>query len=172
MLDHIQNLGVLLSCFVTVRKHRTVKAIATHSFRHYERSLNTDMLNHHITAAESDALFQRDYIVGPRPLPPPYADDFVRATAVHLACGLVTKGDVVMMTTRDVGQVDAVLQSSADQTIWLVLHRWSLISPGRYGKRDSDVVVVSADQILEALVWGTAGGGIITLPPKISATWA
>jgi hypothetical protein len=43
--DGMESLGKLLSCFVTERKHKMIKAAALHVFRHFEHTVLTDVVN-------------------------------------------------------------------------------------------------------------------------------
>ena len=175
LLDHIDQLDLLASCWVTERKHRATKQIANHTFGNYEKTLVRDMLNQHVSAAESESLFVPEFLPDPKRLSPnvPHAADYVYDRQAQLLCGTIHVGDAVMLSDRACGIVDKILQRTAeDRSIWLVLRAWRRLSELCYSASgEATLEVVSADKVLEAVMWCSDGGVIRVLPPRIAATW-
>jgi hypothetical protein len=66
IIDGMLWLGKLLSCFVTERKHRTVKASALHVFRHIAHTVLADVVNKNCEQLISGHdLFKRELLVSP-----------------------------------------------------------------------------------------------------------
>lgn len=173
--DHMEQLDLLTSCFVTERKHRTTKAIATHTFANYEKSLVQDMLIAQVSAAESESLFVPQFLPTPKRFPHhvTHAAEYVYDRQAQLLCGTVYIGDAVMLSDRSCGVVEKILQRTVeDRSIWLVLRTWRHVSAFSYSDSgESTVDIVSADRVLEALAWCSDGGIVQVLPPSIAATW-
>ena len=64
--DNMRAIGNLLSCFVTERKHRSIKAAALHSFRHVEHTIAIDIVNRFVSARTSTQLYAPQFPVNGR----------------------------------------------------------------------------------------------------------
>lgn len=172
LLDHLDDLGFLLNCFVTERKHRSTKAVANHMFRNYEIGLTRDMLNIQVQKVELGELFDAEFLVRPQPLQivPGFSnDDFNVSTQVQLRCGLVSKGDLIITMSSSVGFVERIVQNISDGSLWLIIGMCSSVAKGKFSIDDRCIVAVESDQVVEALSWYYADGAIVHLPPKASA---
>ena len=94
ILDAMEWLGKCLSCFVTERKHRAVKDIALHVFRHMEHVVITDIVNQHCEQVQTGHdLFEEEFLVEPRELA--WDNSVLVSNKAVLKCGVVHKGDIV-----------------------------------------------------------------------------
>ena len=87
-------MGRILSCFVTERKHRAVKACGTWTFKYYEHTVLRSMLYKQVVALSDETHFQFEALLCPKEV---HVDGLVtyRAVAARIAIGEVRKDDVV-----------------------------------------------------------------------------
>ena len=182
--DHMRNLGRLLSCFVTERKHRTMKRTADHSFRNFETNLARDLLNLTIERySGSDCMFLPEHLISPKVLPVDSVrvcaylpQNLVRELLVSsravLKCGSISKGDIVMLSDRAVGRVEcfAATKLDGEERIMCLLHRMQRNSAGLY-QQPSEAIVVPSGDVLGALMWCADGEHVRVIPPPASAAW-
>ena len=109
-------LGKVLSCFVTERKHRSVKAAALHVFRHIEHTTLATVLNNMCQQViEGHCLFQRQFLVSPKRFDLLSDYHLNRSTSAVLDCGLISKGDVIYSVGGVITRVMCFWQSDQDQ---------------------------------------------------------
>lgn len=181
---HIRSVGKLLSCFVTERKHRSVKHIATHAFRNFETVVTRDLLCGIVDRAGGDCnLYSPEHLVSPSTLHTgPQASfrsvcaesqgDLFFATGAELLCGSIRKGDVVMFRGGIVGQVSRFVQHSDNdgQSIWVLFSRFDHVDGQLYRKPALAVNVAEPSlNILGALAWCWHENLIRVLLPRQSA---
>ena len=184
--DHMRNLGRLLSCFVTERKHRSVKAVASHAFRHFENALIREMLNSMVEQAAGETnLYTSVYLEHPRGVAadalsgigdavPGMPANLFTSTKAVLMCGHLARGDLVMTSARSVGEITTFVGYKTNDSweIWCVIHCRASMGAGRYAVEPSAAPsVIPASEILAPLCWCIDGDGIRVLPPAVSATW-
>ena len=183
VVDHARNMKRLLSCFVTERKHRSIKHIANHLFRNFETALTTDILNLTVERYSTrPGLFCPESLDAPKPLTGEAQQAILRGAGIdalntslraNLRCGCVSKDDFIMLPDRSVGQVVvfAATGESIEATIVCVVKPLRCIDACRHRKTGLQPIVVAASDIVEALVWYEDGGDVCVLPPRQSATW-
>jgi hypothetical protein len=181
--DHIRNLNKLCSCFVTERRHRLVKAPATHIFNHFEKTVTLSQLTLVADRVGQENMFSAEYLERPEDVPDEVAKAFLGAapgltgpirisTIAHLLCGTVHKGDIVMTNDRSVGEVQRFLQTSGtNYTVWVFLKLRSRVGRMRHSCTSSESIVVESCEVLAPLTWAKDGDYIRVLPPNVSATW-
>ena len=96
LADHARNIGVLLSCFPSERKHKQTKALANHTFRHFETALTADLLNQQLCLAREGVVYRAQYLERPRFLE---ALGIYAATTAKLRCGQVLGIESKKVTT-------------------------------------------------------------------------
>ena len=183
IVDHARNLKRLLSCFVTERKHRAVKAIANHLFGNFETALTTDML---ILTVERYSnrphMFCPESLYRPKPIVGEIARVLLQGAGIDavstslradLLCGQVSKGDLVVMSDRSVGSIVmfAAAGEAVEATIVCVVKPFLRIDDYRHREADLQPIVVNSADILQPLVWYRDGTEVCVLPPKQSAMW-
>ena len=104
ILDGIEWLGKALSCFVTERKHRVVKAASLHVFRHIEHTVLADVLHKQCSQfAEGVDLFKERILYRPSPLTG--VEGLLRSAAAVLPCGMLHRGDIVWLRDCRCGRI-------------------------------------------------------------------
>ena len=94
ILDAMRWLGKCLSCFVTERKHRTVKDLALYVFRNMEHTLIVDIVNQHCEQLLSGHdLFEAMFLVEPRECK--LQPDILASKNAVLPCGPLRNEDVI-----------------------------------------------------------------------------
>ena len=94
IIDHMEWLGKLITCFVTERKHREVKDAALHVFRHIEHTVLIEVVNQHCEQiASGHDLFMPMFLVNPRECA--LQNEYLTSRRAVLLCGEVSNKDVV-----------------------------------------------------------------------------
>lgn len=130
--ENISYLNMLLSCFTTERKHRSVKSAALFTFRYYEKTLLVDLLHRHLGAMDDDSVFREEYILNSGTV----HDGLRVSTRAEFPCGEIRRGDVL---------------ACANRAVLLMEHCWS----------HEDRIVVSGTSYIatdEPTLWRTSGG--------------
>ena len=183
VVDHMENLGRLLSCFVTERKHRAVKHVANHLFRHFETALVTDMLNLMVDRfTNRQGMFVPEHLVKPSPMGE-HASMMLSSVGVtgvctssftaHLVCGKVCKGDLIVTVDRSVGSVLVffAVGDGIDADISCIMQPYMHEGANRYRPALAQPIVVRSRDIAEPVMYCEDGDSVCVLPPMVSATW-
>lgn len=172
VVDHMRNLNKLLSCFVTERKHRSTKAYANHTFKHYETTLATNMLNTMVDGLHDDQIFAMEYLLAPRPLPTGPVNDWLLSSGAQLRNGRVSKGDVVMMACGVVGVLERMAQNVGDGSLWLVVRRWAPLSVVDFATVGPGCAAFPSTTFLSTLAYRKeANGKARIVLPRQAAAW-
>jgi hypothetical protein len=101
--QNMRHCGKLLACFVTERKHRTVKQAALHTFRNMERGVLQTLCNRSaIQMQGEDCPYKEEWLIGSK-----LQSEGVRTSLkACVACGHVEAGDIVLL--RDSSRVARV----------------------------------------------------------------
>ena len=106
VIDHMDWLGKLLACFVTERKHRTVKDAALHVFRFIEHTVLVDVVNKHCEQiTHGFDLFEHTFLE--RPSACKQHPNILRSSAAVLPCGRICANDLVFFDDMTCGRVVA-----------------------------------------------------------------
>ena len=108
--DNMRTLGVLLSCFVTERKHRAVKKAACHVFRHFEHTVLADLINSQVEQFQEGNV-ERSFLIEPKQVAAP-GETLLTAVAAALPCGEIRAGDICCLAGRRLGKVMAFWRRS------------------------------------------------------------
>ena len=168
VIDGMQGAGRLLSCWVTERRHRSTKAFANHTFRHYEATLTLDTFNRMVVTAEEGHIYTPESIEDPVTL----QHGGVTAAcgnSAHLRCGSISKGDCVMLADRRVGFAHKFVSIEGQMGCLISLHLE--VSAGTYAPVSTATVAVHVSSIVAACIWSKNERSLTVLPPPISATW-
>ena len=182
IVDHIENMGRLLSCFVCERKHRQIKHVANHLFRHFETALTTDILNLIVDRySNRQGMFAPEHLVKPTEIDAKMLHNVGLREALQtsfradLKCGAICKGDMVMLADRSIAEVLAFAAiADADGSgakLVCLLQPFDGISGNRHKRSAKQPIVARSSDIVEALMYVDAGDALHALPPKVSATW-
>ena len=183
VVDHARNMNRLISCFVTERKHKTIKHIANHLFRNFETALTTDLLNLTVERYSTrPGLFCPESLHNPRPMTGAAQQAILRGAGIgslstsfraDLTCGCIDKADFIMLPNRSVGRVVvfAATGEGIEATIVCVVTPLRCIGAHRHRHAGLQPIVVNAADIVDSLVWYEDGEDVCVLPPRQSATW-
>jgi hypothetical protein len=106
LIEHMEWVGKLLSCFVTERKHRVIKDIALHVFRNLEHTVIHDVVNQQIEQMIHGVdIFKEMFLVSPHTINGDDGTVAQSSTQVVLPCGMVRAGDIVMFRDSSCGRV-------------------------------------------------------------------
>ena len=183
--DHIRSIGKLVSCFVTERRHRSVKTPAAHIYNNYETTLTAAQLCK-MYGQLSDSSFRATYLDHPMPVTPEVsrmitdsvdndvAGPFFVSNSAHLVCGHVKRGDIVMLDDRSsIGEVQTFFECTAAgrQSILAFICVYLRMNARQYAKDGSQAIVVECSRVIAPLIWAPDGAAIRIILPPISATW-
>ena len=149
-----------MSCFVTERKHRDIKASALHVFRHYEHTVLCDCVAKQLDHLCDDALYQTMALVHEVKVTAGGVE-MLRSKAARFPCGEVNAGDFVFLADRSVAQVED-FWSTPDRDNFVVQARPLVeVSAGHsYGRCGAAAVFLDAAEIREPLVWAERRPGV------------
>jgi len=153
-------IGRLLSCFVTERKHRTVKGAALHIFRHYEHTLIADLVNRQSQSYLEDNLFCPSYLVLPRTVQLP-GQSLRLSTSAVIHCGELHKGDVVAIRPNLVGEVAAFWQAQDESIVVEVLAYRASSDDHSFDVRNAATCFANVASIVAPCVWAKRRDGVI-----------
>jgi hypothetical protein len=161
IVDNVQWLGKLLSCFVTERKHRVSKASALHVFRNMEHTVIADVVNRLCEQmTDSATMFVETYLVKPWS----FVSDgtsYSYAQSANLACGEIRNGDIIWLRTRNVCRVKDFWQhspSAEDMHVRAeVLQKVNANNAHEYSETSDEVVFFEVDSIIDACIWHRVG---------------
>ena len=104
LTQNMMHIGRLMSCFVTERKHRSVKAAALHTFRHMEKTVLQDLCNRTVEQMRADdCLYKESYLIGGKSVA---GNDNVRTSLrANLVCGQITATDIVRLKSEEFARV-------------------------------------------------------------------
>jgi hypothetical protein len=166
--EHGSTVGRMLSCFVTERKHKSVKSAATWAFNQYENTVLRTLLYRQVNTLSDDMHFASECLVKPQ------SDDFSgtvvrRSTVASLRCGDVHKGDIVVCVGHRVMEVVFFLDLPGTSTSVY----WQGKPLNRYGDSRTtwsrqpeplDLVYLASD-IVSPVPWAHREGGLINIVP-------
>ena len=157
-----------------------MKAVASHSFRHYETTLTHALLNYNIVKAnrEEGNVFEKEYLLSPTPVQMPGGivlpmPGIERAAQAMLGCGLVSRGDVAMTTTGAMGKVKHFMGSVLNDGCYhivCVMQRMDDRGDGTYSKPGVSFVTTS-DDIAGTTIWTEDGDRVRVILPPVAVTW-
>ena len=104
LTENMSYVGACLGCFVTERKHRTIKGAACHIFRHFEHTVLVDLVNRQVEDFRQGRGLEGLDLVSPKPLEISGRTLLV-ATSCLLPCGEVFVDDVVALSQSRLGKV-------------------------------------------------------------------
>lgn len=102
--SHAAQLGKFLSCFVTERKHKTVKTTGTWVFNEYEHTLLRTLVFKQISALGDRNMYLNECLLHPKS-GSIGGVQVTCATSAKLVCGEVRKDDYIAISGRRVGRV-------------------------------------------------------------------
>ena len=167
--DHAVQLGKLLSCFVTERKHRTVKGPAASVYGNFEKAMLLDLLHRNVDVFTQPCTFLREYLERPVVVNESLlglCSQVHVSKSVRLVCGFIRRGDLLLTVSKVVGEFEnAVSYVQGGSTfIYLQVGLRRAIDAHRHSKECCGSVVVEASEVLGPVIWCVDGPGIRVLP--------
>lgn len=161
--EHGAQLGVVLGCFVTERKHKAVKAAGRWSFNQYEHHVLRSLLLQQSLNLDRESFFEEESMDHP-------VDRVVdgipisRAVACRVKCGEVRRGDVVVLTGDRAGEVSAFVKVHN-----LVMVQYFVFSraAGYQWNHSGRTEFAKASEILATVGWARRGACLRLLSPLV-----
>ena len=170
--DHGRDSGKILSCFVTERKHKKVKAAATWNFRNFEHSVIRTLVFQQIDVIVQENLFKVAYLENPHAFVA-NGVQVIRATHATLRCGQVKADDVIACRTstgRFVAKVMCFFSMYGDDHIDVMVSRLlpELGCERTWSAPPCDSPsLVSALDVTSAVIYANRGGGRVRIVPPL-----
>ena len=160
--ENVDYLGLLLSCFVTERKHRTVKRAACWTFRNFEDTLIVDVVHRDIENLRGGNVFSREALTDPIDY-----QGLQTATAASLPGGSVRKGDLIACRGHRVIELERLWSGHGE--IFVQGRSLLIANPAASSKlwrRTSEIVFLPSDMVIMPLCSASQGGEVrLILPP-------
>ena len=159
--EDVTDIGLLLSCFVTERKHKTVKRAAVWTFRHYDHTVIADVVYRELQNLRSSTfLFSKESLVSPAAV-----HGMEASNTASFVFGEVCKGD--LLACRGGRIIEA--QKCWCQSNSIVAQGQPLIATGRcthWRKATSGIVFVPSNDLVAVVAWAPQRDELrISLPP-------
>ena len=164
LVDNYRNIGRILSCFVTERKHKTIKSAAIYGFKHVEETITTLIVNEMFEKASKNELLNCIELLNPKIIDAG-ALCTRRSAQARLHCGVVHAGDVVQLESGEAGVVQDFWQESLAAPILMRIAIYTrLQSPCMFHTRYSEAAtLVEASFVLQAVGWAPQGPHVARL---------
>ena len=106
LIEHMEWVGKLISCFATERKHRVIKDIPLHVFQNLEHTVIHDVVNQQIEQMIHGVdIFEEMFLVSPHTINGDDGTVAQSSTKAVLPCGMVRAGNIVMFRDSSCGRV-------------------------------------------------------------------
>ena len=163
--ENMSFVGALMSCFVTERKHRSVKKGALTIFRHYEHTLLATMVNQQAEHFLEGSVLNGYHLGDAREFNAGGAKLLMSKVAV-LPCGEVHVGDVLAFEGGYVGKTEAFWQQGADMVVQVAAYRRA--SPdGTTWSSTGATTFIQANTLLAPLIWAAKSDGVKIIRPRV-----
>ena len=164
--ENCNHIGLLLSCFVTERKHRSVKRAGLWTFKNYEHTLIADIVNRDIGRLQEEGALSRTALLSPM--------EFIgyrTSTAAHLPCGDVQHGDLIAYRGKQVVEVQR-FWCSPDSTE-IILQGISLIATeiDSMWRKGGPAFFGAAEGVVQAVAWAHRGDLLRIVQPVSGFGW-
>jgi hypothetical protein len=176
IVDGMDWLGKLLSCFVTERKHRLIKRAALYIFRHMEHTILVDVVNTMFQQIIGGLdLYKPCFLIHPKAIALD-GNHFLRSSAAVMRIGHVEHGDLVVTKCGAVAKIvcfwrrDSAEAAAAHQLFAEVDVYPSLNNDIRYAATTrSKRRFLDCHSFVDSLIWLEDSPGIIriSLPPAL-----
>ena len=161
IVDGMRSVNRLFSCWVTERKHRTVKRVALHAFRNIEHSVTYDLVNHMVNTIVDDCLYRESYLLHPKALCV-NGEQISVSKGAQLRVGEVWKDDIVYLTTKQLGKVLGFFEKGGDIVCHLEMYRASPIA-STWEVRSDSRAFFDVGYIMDAVYWRDSSNGMIRI---------
>ena len=170
IIDGMEWCGKLLSCFVTERKHRTVKNAALHVMRYIEHTVLIDVVNQMCEQmVGGHDLFEKMFLVQPKECK--LQPDILTSKKAVLECGAVSHNDVIFFEDFACGRVQAFFDINNILFVEVGLMRQVGGDPSVRDDTSHDVVFRECAHVVDACIWhSTERPGVIKVcvPPILT----
>ena len=157
LAQQYRSMEKIISCFVTERKHRSLKRAALYVFRHLEHTSLADLLTQQCEQIiDGHSLFQREFLVHPTTVEV-FGTSLTRSSIAVLECGNIHARDVIYV---DGGQLARITGFWRAESGVITAHCTACEHVGGYKYRDSETVIfVKSQTIIDAVAYRKLLGG-------------
>ena len=150
-------MGKILSCFVTERKHRSLKRAALYVFRYLEHTSLADLLTQQCEQIiDGHSLFQREFLVHPTTVDV-FGMSLTRSSIAVLECGNIHARDIIYVKGGQLARITGFWQAESGV---ITAHCTACEHVEGYKYRDSEAVVfVQSQTIIDAVAYRKLAGG-------------
>lgn len=172
--ENMESLGKLVACWVTERKHRSIKSAALHSFRHVETTVTVDIVNRMTELyIEDEHLFSRNSMIGGTSVSTSGFNIDV-SNAMRCACGELHAGDLVRFASGGykIGKIKQFYCVRRDESeSWFAAQIGVHQAAGlhRYDCESDRTSFIAVEDICQPLAWAADGNQIRVALPLIDS---
>ena len=153
----MRSVGKLLSCFVTERKHRTVKSAALFSFRHIEHTVTIDLVNRFCEEiVDTKTLYKCRFLTNAKKVDLGGVSALTSLNAT-LECGTLCAGDIVCVDIDGqlrIGRVANFFAATEDDDVLSQIQTFTRTMQGCvFNTANAISHIVSTSRIVCALAW-------------------
>ena len=162
--EHADAIGKFVSCFVTERKHKTVKGAGNWLFNNYEHTLIRALVHKQVKALGARHLYVDELLLQPRS-GTVGGVHIMCSSAARLVCGEVRKGDYVAMCGTRVGFVKSFLE--VDGSVFVHVQTFRCTGASCWSPTAAEEIVL-ASGIVRAVTYAAKRADCIRiLPPAV-----
>ena len=167
LVDVMDELGKIPSCWVLERKHRRVKRSALSVMRHIEHTVTADLLNSMMLNVidEGERLYRKEYLVRPK-THCIECEMFSTSIVACLEIGEVHKNDVVYTSDNCVGRAEGFAERKS--IIVANVHMFSPIKVDYWDRSDPVPRFVESGSIVATVPWREHCGSTIRIMTPLS----
>ena len=160
LTQNMMHIGRLMSCFVTERKHRSVKAAALHTFRHMEKTVLQDLCNRTVEQMRADdCLYKESYLIGGKSVA---GNDNVRTSLrANLVCGQITATDIVRLKSEEFARGSCFFER--DNNIIVQVEKLPKLRPGWCEAVGFEIAFIDCRELRQAAPFAIAGNNLRVL---------
>ena len=152
IVDGMQWLGKLLSCFVCERKHQQVKHSAVHVFRHLEHTVLHDVVNKQCQQLQEGVeLFKSQFLENPQEVVG--VSNLHRSARAVLPCGSLYAGDIVWLRSARCGRVVLFYEFGSDMVVHVSLYGAVDGMPDLCSEESPVDEFVDTAEVVDACTW-------------------
>jgi len=163
IVDNMECIKVLISCFVLERKHRNTKAAACETFRFIEHTVIVDLVNRQCTKLldmSGSSTLRRRFLITQGPSHAQVGLD--TSLAACLPIGEVHNNDMVFLSDGTVGACMRFWHDVPNDVMVCLIRPYTKIGPCRWrGSTGVPDKFVDVDEIVATLFWRLEDNGII-----------
>lgn len=168
--EHGSELGKMLACFVTERKHKAVKATGTWTFRHYEHTVLRSLVFQQAAAVVQDSVFRKEFLDNAQRI---VGGDVQldRSTSASLHCGTVFSDDLIAChcdTGKFIAKVVSFISANSGTDIYVHVVPMTVTRECNrtwFLQPDAAPILLASSDVLSPVMFASRDAGHVRIVP-------